>query len=133
MPDAFMGTYLPSQCIYTETWHDTTVVVSCAGTVDLLTAPELERALGDALCKQPTAVVIDLTKVDFLASRGMSVLIEAHDQLAGRAPLIVVADGPATSRPMKLIGLAELITMRPTLEVALDGLRAGEDDGERRA
>jgi hypothetical protein len=31
----------------------------------------------------------------------------------------VVADGPRASRPMKLIGLDQLVTMYPTLEAAL--------------
>ena len=77
-------------------------------------------------------MIIDLTNVDFLASLGMSVLIETHERLDGSIPLTVVADGPATSRPMTLIGLADFITMHSPLDTALEGLKTGDDDSHLR-
>jgi len=36
----------------------------------------------------------------------------------------VVADGPATSRPLKLVGIAEVVGLYPTLDEALATLTA---------
>jgi anti-sigma B factor antagonist len=131
MPDSTTPNNLPL-CVCTEAWHGMTVVISCSGTVDLFTADELERQIATALIKQPSAMVIDLTDVDFLASRGMSVLIDTHEQLAATIPLAVVADGPATSRPMTLIGLTDIITVRATLAAAFDELKVGNEDARLR-
>lgn len=108
----------PSPCIINEHWLEDVVVIACTGVLDMLTAPDLERRIDDAFDKQPTAMIVDLTAVDFLSAHGMTVLMETHDRLGGTA-FIVVADGPATSRPMTLVGLSAALTMRPTLDAAL--------------
>lgn len=109
---------LPS-CVVIEHWCQSTVIVNCTGVLDMLTAPHLEERLSTVLAKQPTAVVIDLTDVEFLASHGMNVLLTARRELAPDIAFGVVADGPATSRPLTLIGVAELINMCASLDEAL--------------
>ncbi|MGW0160647.1 STAS domain-containing protein [Mycobacterium sp. NPDC003323] len=117
----------PSPCVCAESWHDTTVVVSCSGPVDMVTAPDLRQIVNAALKKQPTGVIVDLTDTDLLASYGMSVLVETHEQLTPDVPLVVVADGPATRRPLELIGLASVLTIRPNLAAAFDELRLAQE------
>ena len=114
---------VPPPCVYAESWHDTTVVVSCSGPIDMVTAPDMRRVISAALKKQPTAVIIDLTDTELLASYGMSVLVETHELLAPEVPLVVVAYGPATLRPLELIGLASMLTIRPSLNAAFEELR----------
>jgi hypothetical protein len=103
MSTAADPTNTPSQCIITDSWHDSVVVIRCVGDLDMLTVPALERQIDTALAKRPTAMIVDFTSLDFLASVGMGLL---------------VAYGPATSRPMRMIGLADLMDLYPTLEQA---------------
>lgn len=105
-------------CVINEEWAGRTAIISVSGVVDMLTSPQLETAISTALAKQPAAVIVDLSDVDFLASAGMGVLVAARDRAADVARFAVVADGPATSRPLKLVGLAEVIGMYPTLDEA---------------
>jgi len=106
----------------TETVHDTVEVIHARGAIDLLTGPELERCIEFALDKAPSAIVVDMTDVDFLASFGMSILLRTNDRLTQDTPLVVVADGPATSRPMEILGLTDVLTIRGTLQAALESL-----------
>lgn len=106
------------QCIVSDHWDQSTVVISCAGVIDSLTAPEVERQIASALAKNPEAMIVDLSAVDFLASCGMGVLITTQDLCSPTTRFAVVADGPATSRPMQLIGLTEIITVRTTMDEA---------------
>ncbi|WP_232374812.1 STAS domain-containing protein [Mycolicibacterium mengxianglii] len=110
---------LPS-CVVVENWRESTVVVSCAGVIDMLTAPHLDERLTVVLDKKPTALIVDLTDVEFLASHGMNILVMVRRRIGPEVGFAVVADGPATSRPLKLIGLAELVNMCPTLDEAFD-------------
>lgn len=110
----------PAQCIVTDSWHDSVVVIRCTGDLDMLTIPALDRQIETALTKKPTAMIVDLTAVDFLASVGMGLLVEAHDRCGDATQFMVVADGPATSRPMKMIGLADIMALYPTLEQAFE-------------
>jgi anti-sigma B factor antagonist len=94
------------------------VVLSVQGDVDALTAPRLAEAILDALPEQ-SAVIVDLSDVEFLASAGMTALITAHERIAPGARFVVVADGPGTSRPLKLMGLDSLLAIYPTLDEAI--------------
>ncbi|WP_395310803.1 STAS domain-containing protein [Mycobacterium sp. AMU20-3851] len=120
MSDQFVSS--PSTLVSAQEWHDTTVVINCSGVVDMLTTPDLERLVATALEKQPTAVIVNLTETSMFASCGMSLLVETHERLPEDVPLIVVADGPVTRRPLELVGLAAFLTIRPTLDAAFDEL-----------
>ena len=98
------------------------VVIAVSGTVDAITAPQLGAALEAAFTQMPPAVVADLSDVEFLASAGMSVLVEANDNAPASLRYGVVADGAATSRPMKLVGLEDVFAMYATLDEALADL-----------
>ncbi|BBX33983.1 anti-anti-sigma factor [Mycolicibacterium mageritense DSM 44476 = CIP 104973] len=97
-------------------------VVSVSGTVDMLTAPWLEEAIGAAVKGSPSAVVVDMSAVDFLASAGMGVLVAARNDLDPDVRFAVVADGPATSRPLKLIGITDVVDLYATLDEALSAV-----------
>lgn len=109
-------------CVINEEWLGRTVVISAAGVVDMLTSPQLETSITTSLKKKPSAIIIDLSNVDFLASAGMGVLVAARDQTAADIGFGVVASGPATSRPLKLVGLADIVGLYPTLDEALAAL-----------
>lgn len=93
--------------------------MAVSGVVDMLTSPQLETAIDAALEQKPAGVVIDFTDVEFLASAGMGVLVAAHDKAGSDVAISVVADGPATSRPLKLVGIAEIVSLYPNLDEAL--------------
>lgn len=111
-------------CVINEEWFGRTVVVSASGVVDMLTSPHLEASLTTSLKKNPAAIIVDLTEVEFLASAGMGVLVAAREQAASDVRFGVVASGPATSRPLTLIGLADIIGLYPTLAEARNALGA---------
>lgn len=90
----------------------------------MLTAPQLEAAIRAAVESKPAALVVDLTAVDFLASAGMGVIVAAHDEIGSTANFCVVAEGPATSRPLKLVGIADIVPLYATLDDALAALQS---------
>ncbi|HVQ99242.1 MAG TPA: STAS domain-containing protein [Mycobacterium sp.] len=106
-----------------ESWVDGLVVVSVGGSIDMLSAPWLTEAIDAALAKEPAGMIIDLSKVDFLASAGMSVLMSFHRNADHSRSFAVVADGPATHRPLTLMGLDEVLPLYRTLNDALSTLR----------
>ena len=112
-----------SACVVRETSVNEVAIVAASGVIDMLTAPQLEEALRAALDKKPANLVVDLTEVEFLASAGMGVLVAAHDEAGTATRLRVVADGPATSRPLKLVGIADIVPLFATLDEAVASLR----------
>ncbi len=104
-------------------WRGDMVIVTVSGELDLVTAPQLAESVDLLLTKQPDAIVIDLSSVGFLASAGMSLLVSTHQQLGESMGFAVVADGPATGRPLSVIGLDELFSIYGTIDEALNALQ----------
>lgn len=102
-----------------QQWVGSVVVVRAAGALDMLTAPDLRADIQAALTRQPTGLIVDLTDVEFLASAGMQVLISTHNLITPGVRFAVVADGPATSRPLKITGLTDIIALFPNLDDAV--------------
>ena len=100
-------------------------VVSVGGSVDMLTAPGLSDAIEAALAKKPRGLIVDLSKVEFLGSAGISVLMKTRDTLGDATPFCVVADGPATHRPLTLLGINELMSLSRRLDDAVSKLTEG--------
>ncbi|MGA9872215.1 MAG: STAS domain-containing protein [Rhodococcus sp. (in: high G+C Gram-positive bacteria)] len=94
-------------------------VVKAHGEVDLTTAPDLAEAIDKAMASAPTILVVDLSGVGFLASVGMSALIKARREMGSATTMALVADGPATRRPMELVGLDAAIPLYSDLASAL--------------
>jgi anti-anti-sigma factor len=105
-----------------QTWVDGLVVVSVSGSVDMLSAPWLTDAINAALAKCPTGLIVDLSAVEFLGSAGISVLVAAQGNIGDSDRFAVVADGPATHRPLMLLGLNEIMSLHRTLDDALSKL-----------
>lgn len=106
--------------------HDGIAVLAVGGVVDLATAPALEDAITEVVTENVTALVIDLSAVEFLASVGLRILVTTHEQVSKSAQFAVVASGPATSRPIQLTSLDETFSLYPTLAQAMDSMRAGK-------
>jgi anti-anti-sigma factor len=102
-----------------ESLVDGLVVISVSGSVDMLTAPGLAESLDSALAKKPNGLIVDLSKVDFLGSAGISVLMKTRDTLGESTPFCVVADGPTTHRPLTLLGINEMMCLCRTLDDAI--------------
>ena len=97
------------------------VVLSAEGIVDMAAAPTLTDQIRAILRERPAALVVDLTAVSFLATAGMSVLMEANRKSEELAiPFRVVARGPVTVKPMQLLGIDDLLAIYPTVSTALD-------------
>jgi anti-sigma B factor antagonist len=106
-------------CTVDTSWSGRIAVLSVSGTLDMLSAAALQNSIDTALHDHPAALIVDLTKVDFLASAGMSVLIAASDAAATEVRFLLVAHGPTTARPLELTGVTEIIEMYTALTEAL--------------
>lgn len=96
-------------------------LVELEGEVDLATAPafkaDIERLLEDGYVN----VVVDLTKVTFIDSTALGVLIGSVRRLREQeGQLVLVASGFAVMRPLTLTGLDRVFTIVPTREEAAE-------------
>lgn len=115
-PEVASGSHLGLDVDVTEG----VVVLHVSGEIDVVTAPVFERKLAElASVSGVPVLVVDLLGVQFLSSAGLAVLMRTADDLEGRSRFLIAADGPATARPMTLVGMADALEIFPTVEAAL--------------
>jgi anti-sigma B factor antagonist len=102
---------------------DSTVVISCAGELDLSTAPQLKWRLVDALEAGRTAIVIDLGEVMFMDSTALGVLVGVRRSLDVGARLAVVCTHPGVLNIFQISGLDGAFDIFATRDEALAHVR----------
>jgi anti-sigma B factor antagonist len=102
-------------------------VISLAGELDLSTIPLVEKQLlGQVRTK--AAVVVDLTRVSFIDSSGIALLIQAFRADGGGTVNTVIAEGSQVERVFRLAGIDRalpLFTDRTRAVDALNGAVSG--------
>ncbi|MEV6876690.1 STAS domain-containing protein [Amycolatopsis sp. NPDC051128] len=96
------------------------VLLAVSGEVDLLSAPVLEAEVAAALAATPKLLVIDLTEVSFLASIGITALLNARRAAgAGTGVRVVAPEDGVVARTLRLTGLHETLAVVATRADAL--------------
>ena len=105
--------------------HADYIVLTLAGVIDMASAPHVADEVGAALRGRPRLLIFDLSAVTFLATTGMSILIEAHRRCHDLSlDCRVVAHGRVTLRPMQQLGIDHMFHLYDSIDLAVSD-RAG--------
>ncbi|WP_199725593.1 STAS domain-containing protein [Nocardiopsis sp. Huas11] len=97
--------------------QDDLAVVTVAGEIDLYTAPQLRNELVDALEDGARRLVIDMSRVEFCDSTGISVLLSAMKRSRDKGgDLELVAPKPAVTKVLEVTGLDEVFVIHADLD-----------------
>jgi anti-anti-sigma factor len=108
-----------------EVLSDDVVLVWVEGEVDQLTLPDLSSVIGAALPRARRMVLVDMSRVSFLSSAGLAVLVEASNRAQeSDLRLVVVAGNHPVTRAMAVTGLDSMIPVYPSQSEALQALTA---------
>lgn len=85
-------------------------VLALKGRLDTVTAPELERALEEAMrgCK---ALTLDFSELDYISSAGLRVLLSAQKHMNGQGEMKLVGVGDTVMEIFEVTGFAEILTI----------------------
>lgn len=96
-------------------WH----VVSPAGDIDLHTVPALRARLDDIRAQGRRRIAIDLTRVDFLDSSALGMLVSMQRELeSDSGQLRVACPQPQVSKVFRITRLAEVIPIYDSVDEA---------------
>ncbi|GAA2691392.1 STAS domain-containing protein [Actinosynnema pretiosum subsp. pretiosum] len=93
-------------------------VLHVAGEIDINVADVVREALLPWLAGLRAPAVLDLTGVRFMASVGLSLLVEAVRR--SEVPLALATDQRGVLRTLQLTGMSALLPTHPTLDLAVD-------------
>lgn len=92
-------------------------MVTVGGEIDLYTAPQLRSELIDALNDGAARLVVDVSRVEFCDSTGISVLLSAMKRSREKGgDLEIVAPRPAVMRVLKVTGLDDVFTIHTSAD-----------------
>ena len=95
-------------------------VAHLEGEIDIANATELREKLFTALSNQPPGLIVDLSGVTYLDSRGVHVLLELAERMKIRHQQLrlVVPDTAQIKRVLQLTHLDAIVPIDPTVEDA---------------
>ncbi|GAB3497378.1 anti-sigma factor antagonist BldG [Nocardiopsis coralliicola] len=87
------------------------------GEIDLYTAPQLRTALIGALDDGADRLAVDMARVEFCDSTGMSVLLSAMKRAREKeGDLVLVAPRPAVMKILEITGLDAVFTILDSID-----------------
>jgi len=102
---------------------DGVATVAIRGQLDIDTAPTLEAAFDELLTRAANRIVVDLTRLDFCDSIGLSTLVVAyHHCVRTGGWLRLAGPTPFLKRLLVVVGIADTVPMYRTA----DGARTGD-------
>lgn len=103
---------------------DGTFIVALGGDLDSAQAPELEKAVGQAIAGGQRRIVVDLGQVKFIDSSGLATLIKAFKRVRGAGGNLVLAGlQPPVRRVFDLTRLDKVFDIFAAATDAVRGLK----------
>ena len=94
-------------------------VVSIAGRIDSSSSADLEASLQALVDKGKRNLVLDLSKVEFLSSSGLRVIVNAYKACKEVGQLCVAQPSERAASSLSIAGIDTLFTVHPTREAAI--------------
>ena len=90
-------------------FEEKTCIITIEGSIDTLTAHKLEQAVNDA-APQCEKMVLDMTKVDYISSGGLRVVVGANHTV-GKENLTLRGLAPNVAEIFRLTGFTKYLTI----------------------
>lgn len=110
--------------IYKRELDERTSVVSAEGELDLSTAPRLKWMLLDSLQTEDARLVADLSRVNFMDSTALGVLVGVQRKLGEGARLAVVCTSERVLQIFEFSGIDNAFAIFATVDEALAHVRS---------
>jgi anti-sigma B factor antagonist len=108
---------------------DHTRILDAAGEIHVSTAPRFSERLNAAIADGKTALVLDFSRVEFIDSTGLSVLLNGLRRLTRRkGSLVLVCTNPTVLRLFEITRLDSTFDIVGTREQALEHVSSNGSD-----
>jgi anti-anti-sigma factor len=91
--------------------YDHVAIISLEGALDSSSAPSLNEEVQKIILLNPSELVMDMEKLDFMASAGLRIIIFAKQKLGSTAKLILVKPQDQLIETLKMTGLLHSVSI----------------------
>ena len=97
-------------------------VLEVGGEIDVYTAPTLRARLVALVEAGATSIIVDLSRVEFLDSTGLGVLVGGLKRMRGiGGEFSIVCDQEKLLKIFRITGLDQILRLHPSVEAAAAG------------
>ena len=86
------------------------LTIALEGRLDTMTSPELEKELQGSLA-DAAELTLDLSKLDYISSAGLRVLLTAHKAMLGKGGMKVTNVNEVVLEVFEVTGFADILTI----------------------
>ena len=90
--------------------NGTTLEIALEGRLDTMTAPELEAELNKSMAGAES-LTLDFSKLDYISSAGLRVLLSAHKAMSAKGGLKVTNVNEIVREVFEVTGFADILTI----------------------
>ena len=94
----------------TKNMNGTTLEIALEGRLDTMTAPELEAELKESM-NGAESLVLDFSKLEYISSAGLRVLLSAHKAMSGKGGMKVTNVNEIVREVFEVTGFADILTI----------------------
>lgn len=94
------------------------------GLLDAFSEPVFLKVMTKCLDEQPANVILDLSKIDFIDSSGLGVLVRLAKQMQNAKGSFQIATNPRVTQTVKLVRLQDFLSLQTSVEAAIANLPA---------
>ncbi len=94
----------------TKQQNGTALTLALEGRLDTVTSPELEAELKNSL-NGVDSLILDFSKLDYISSAGLRVLLSAHKQMRGKDGMKVINVNEIVQEVFDVTGFADILTI----------------------
>ena len=92
----------------TKTQNGEALTIALEGRLDPMTSPELEAELNKSLAGAET-LVMDFSKLEYISSAGLRVLLSAHKAMSGKGGMKVTNVNDIVQEVFEVTGFADIL------------------------
>ena len=93
----------------TKKMNGTTLEIALEGRLDTMTAPQLEAELSSL--DSAESLVLDCSKLDYISSAGLRVLLSAHKIMNGKGGMKVTHINEIVREVLEVTGFTDILTI----------------------
>ncbi len=94
----------------TKKLNGTALEIALEGRLDTVTAPDLEKELGQSL-EGVTDLTLDFSRLDYISSAGLRVLLSAHKTMSAKGSMKVTHVSEIVREVFEVTGFADILTI----------------------
>ena len=94
----------------TKSMNGTTLEIALEGRLDTMTAPELEAELKGSM-NGAESLVLDFSKLEYISSAGLRVLLSAHKAMSGKGGMKVTHVNEIVQEVFEVTGFTDILAI----------------------